>query len=288
MTMLFKEIGYLLLLYLPVGALILWFYLKRRKQESETVAPFEELKRRPAGESNRLRIQELDEKIDPWLVEILIVPLLLAVVFTLIKLSLIAVIVFFLSSAGLCAVAYFRLRPLIHARSCYQLGFHGERYVAEELNELMAEGFRVFHDVPFESYNMDHVLVGPRGVFVVETKTKRKRLRGGDKQYRVVFDGERLQFPNGWDTDALEQIKRNRKTLSQWLSSSTGDRITVEGIVTIPGWWVDRSVRSNLNIHVVNPKEIRSLVTSSTARRLTSAEIQRVSHQLDQKCKLPV
>jgi Nuclease-related domain len=286
MTMPFKEIGYLLLLYLPVGALILWFYLKRRKQESETVAPFEEVKRRPAGESNRLRVEELNEKMDPWVMQIVTVPLLLAVLLMLTKSNLAAVILFFVMSAGLCAVAYFRLRPLIHARACYQLGFHGERYVAEELNELMAEGFRVFHDVPFESYNMDHVLVGPTGVFVVETKTKRKRLRGSDKLYRVVFDGERLQFPNGWDTDALEQIKRNRKTLSQWLSSSTGDRISAEGIITIPGWFIERSVRST--IHVVNPKEIRSLVTNSTGPGLSSAQIQRASHQLEQKCKLPV
>src|SRR6476620_68575 len=287
MTMLFKEIGYLLLLYSPVGALVLWFYLKRRVQESETVAPFEELKRRPAGDCNRLRIEELDEKMDPWLMWIVTVPVLLTVLLTLTKPSLITVIVYFLLSAGVCAVAYFRLRPLIHARACYRLGFHGERYVAEELNELMAEGFRVFHDVPFESYNMDHVLVGPTGIFVVETKTRRKRRRGGDKQYRVAIDGERLQFPNGWDTNAMEQIKRNRKTLSQWLSSSTGDRISAEGIITIPGWWVDRSVRSNM-IHVVNPKEIRSLVTNSTGHRLSSAEIQRASHQLEQKCKLPV
>jgi cell division protein FtsW (lipid II flippase) len=286
MTILFKEIGYLLLLYSPVGVLVLWFYLKRRKQESETVAPFEELKRRPAGESNRLRIEELNEKMDPWLMWIMTVPLVLAVLLTLTKPSLIALIVYFLLSAGVCATAYFRLRPLIHALACYRLGFHGERYVAEELNELMAEGFRVFHDVPFESYNMDHVLVGPTGIFVVETKTRRKRRRGGDKQYRVVFDGERLQFPNGWDTNAMEQIKRNRKTLSQWLSSSTGDHISAQGIITIPGWFIERSVRST--IHVMNPKEIRNLVTNSTGYRLSSAEIQRASHQLEQKCKLPV
>jgi len=162
MTMLFKEIGYLLLLYSPVGALVLWFYLKRRVQESETVAPFEELKRRRAGESNRLRIEELDEEMDRWLMWMGTVPALLTVLLTLTKPSLITVIVYFLLSAGVCAVAYFRLRPLIHARACYRLGFHGERYVAEELNELMAEGFRVFHDVPFESYNMDNVLVGPQ------------------------------------------------------------------------------------------------------------------------------
>jgi len=252
------------------------------------MAPFEELKRRPAGESNRLRIEELNEKMDPWLMWIVTIPILLAVFLTLKKPSLTAVILFFLLSAGLCAVAYFRLRPLIRARACYQLGFRGERYVAEELNELIADGFRVFHDVPFEKYNMDHVIVGPTGVFVVETKTKRKPVLGGEKQYRVVFDGERLQFPNGSDVDALEQVRRNRKTLSHWLSSSTADHITVEGILTIPGWWVERSVRSKIDIHIVNPKEIRSLVTASTAHRLSDAEIQRASHQLQQKCKLPV
>ena len=75
MTLVLAELGYLLLLYLPVGGLVLWFYLKRRKQESETVAPFEELKRRPAGESNRLRVEELNEKMDPWLMQILTVAL---------------------------------------------------------------------------------------------------------------------------------------------------------------------------------------------------------------------
>jgi hypothetical protein len=284
---LFKELGYLLLLYLPVGALILWLDRKKRKQKLQAVAPFKELQRRPAGESNRLRIEELNEKMDPWLVTVVIIPLLLAVWLTLTKASWIVVILFFLCSAGYsCAIAYGRLRPLIRARDCYQLGFQGERYVAEELNQLMADGFRVFHDVPFENYNMDHVLVGPTGVFVVETKTKRKPLRAGEKQYTVLFDGEKLDFPNGRDTDALDQIRRNKKTLSQWLNSATGDRVTVEGIVTIPGWFVQRTVQSN--IHVLNPKEIRTLVAGSAGHPLTSAEIQRVSHQLEQKSKLSI
>jgi cell division protein FtsW (lipid II flippase) len=123
MTMPFKEIGYLLLLYLPVGALILWFYLKRRKQESETVAPFEEVKRRPAGESNRLRVEELNEKMDPWVMQIVTVPLLLAVLLMLTKSNLAAVILFFVMSAGLCAVAYFRLRPAYSCACLLSIGF---------------------------------------------------------------------------------------------------------------------------------------------------------------------
>ena len=286
MPIVFKDLGYTLLLYLPVGALILWFYLKRRKEDSKAVAPFEELKRRPAGESNRLRIAELNEKMDPWLIWILNISLLLAIFLTLKKPRLTAVIFFFLLSAGSCALAYFRLRPLIRERACYQLGFQGERYVAEELNQLLADGFRVFHDVPFDGYNVDHILVGRAGVFVVETKAKKKPLLGGKKQYRVIFDGKKLQFPNGWDADALDQIRRNRKTLSQWLSSATGDRIIAGGIVAIPGWLVERAAKAD--IHVANPKQIRSLVTSWSGRQLTSAEIQRASHQLEQKCKLAV
>jgi hypothetical protein len=286
MMILLKELGYLLLLYLPAGALMLWLVRRKRRQKLQAVAPFKELQRRPAGESNRLRIEELNEKMDPWLVTVVITPLLLAVWLTLTKASWVVVILFFLCSAGSCAIAYGRLRPLIRARDCYQLGFQGERYVAEELNQLIAEGFRVFHDVPFENYNMDHVLVGPTGVFVVETKTKRKPLRAGEKQYKVRFDGEKLYFPKGYDTDALRQVARNQKTLSQWLSSATGDRVRVEGIVTIPGWMVERVARSN--IHVVNPKEIRTLVADSSGHPLTSAEIQRASHQLEQKCKLAV
>jgi hypothetical protein len=139
---------------------------------------------------------------------------------------------------------------------------------------------------PFEGYNMDHVLVGPTGVFVVETKTTRMPLLAGKKQYRVRFDGEKLQFSNGWNADALDQIRRNKKTLSQWLSSATGDRVIAEGIVTIPGWLVERVAQSN--IHVVDPKELRNLVTTLFRHALTSAEIQRASHQLEQKCKLAV
>jgi len=53
-------------------------------------------------------------------------------------------------------------------------GFDGERYVGEALTPLVAQGFEIYHDVPFEGFNIDHVPVGPPGIFAVETKTRRK------------------------------------------------------------------------------------------------------------------
>jgi hypothetical protein len=49
-------------------------------------------------------------------------------------------------------------------------GIRGEVRVAGYLAELEPEGYRVLHDVDLGRGNADHVLVGPTGVFVIETK----------------------------------------------------------------------------------------------------------------------
>jgi len=65
-------------------------------------------------------------------------------------------------------------------------GIRGEERVAEVLTELETEGFRVLHDLDTGRGNADHVLVGPTGVFVIETKDWGGRFyrRGG----RLMFN----------------------------------------------------------------------------------------------------
>lgn len=285
-TSVVAEATYVVLLFLPAGGWLWSLHRKNERDKAQSKLPFTDLPRRPAGESSRLHIEELDERIDPWIIGIAFIPILLAFGLTLQRASLPVFLLYFLLSAGFVAVADRKLRPLIKERAAYRLGFHGERYVAEELNQLMADGFHVFHDVPFDKYNMDHVLVGPSGVFVVETKTKRKPIVGGEKQYRVTFDGENLHFPHGTDTNAVEQVRRNRETLSQWLSSATGDSLSATGIITVPGWWVE--LAGNSDIHVYSANKIRYKIVSLNDYPITPAEIQRASHQLEEKCKIAV
>ena len=49
-------------------------------------------------------------------------------------------------------------------------GGRGEKMVGAELERLREEGFHVFHDWDKGRGNVDHFLVGPQGVFAVETK----------------------------------------------------------------------------------------------------------------------
>jgi hypothetical protein len=68
------------------------------------------------------------------------------------------------------------------------LGSRGERAVGHLLQVQLAPlGYRIVHGIQCDGYDIDHVLVGPGGVYALETKTVSKR--GND---RVFYDGERV------------------------------------------------------------------------------------------------
>jgi hypothetical protein len=113
---------------------------------------------------------------------------------------------------------------------------------AQELNRLTAAGCVVLHDVPGEAFNLDHVVVGPRGVVVVETKSFKKPPKGqDDSHYKVLYDGKSLSFP-GWVTrKPITQAIGNAQWLQGYLRSAINREIPVTPAVALPGWWIDRT-----------------------------------------------
>jgi hypothetical protein len=77
--------------------------------------------------------------------------------------------------AGLAVAALvgwrLRFRPSEAARS-WQRGAAGERQTARLLDRLTRDGYVVFHDlaVPGSPANVDHLVIGPSGVFVIDSK----------------------------------------------------------------------------------------------------------------------
>ncbi|KAF0094601.1 MAG: hypothetical protein E1N59_1906 [Puniceicoccaceae bacterium 5H] len=108
----------------------------------------------------------------------------------------------------------------------YKLGFEGERFTGELLNQLMKDGCEVFHDVPMEGYNVDHVVVAKQGVFAIETKTRRKRKDAGREKAQVRFDGKMLHWPDGSRNDyGIQNAVDRAAGLSQLLSDTTGEPV---------------------------------------------------------------
>jgi hypothetical protein len=50
-------------------------------------------------------------------------------------------------------------------------GARGEEVVGEILEGLTEDGWHVIHDVQFSHGNIDHIVVGPGGIFTIETKS---------------------------------------------------------------------------------------------------------------------
>lgn len=270
--------------------LVGWNLHRRRKKfRTQSVEPFTEMPLRPPGESLRKRIEELGDAFDTELGATMVLCIGATVLVTTLVFTKSAnwIVIAFVGFVQVFAafMMWRNLRKLQTQLWSYRLGFDGERIVGEHLNRLMADGFEVFHDVPFDGFNIDHVIVGPPGVFAIETKTRRKPagLKGTAKA-TVIYDGAALHFPNKTpDTDALEQALRNAKTVAKFLTSATGELTEVKPILTLPGWWVERKGRGPVN--VLNPKEVRNSFVAK-AEPLSSERIKRIAHQLTERCRI--
>lgn len=83
-------------------------------------------------------------------------------------------------------------------------GAAGERATAQILQSLPPRRWAVFHDlaVPGSRANIDHLVVGPTGVWVVDSKTTRGRVRFG---WRSVRLGSRKLDPavTRWEAEVV-------------------------------------------------------------------------------------
>ena len=136
----------------------------------------------------------------------------------------------------------FRVRKKAHA---LVLGRNGERAVGQYLERLREQGFQVFHDVVGERFNIDHVLVGEKGIFSIETKTFSKPARGKSS---VRFLKGELQV-NGriLDRNPIEQSCAAANWLAETLRESTGRSVGVHPVVLFPGWWVEPLPQNKTN-----------------------------------------
>jgi hypothetical protein len=274
---------------LPLFAVV-WLAVRRRKQFRETaLEPFTDMPLRPPGESLRLKIQDLSDEFDEKITAMGFSCVGAAVFASTLNLNstqgLRLVGIVFLLATGVCLWIGRKLAIVQRQLWDYRLGFTGERVVGEALNQLLADGFQVFHDLPFDGFNIDHVVVGPPGVYVVETKTRRKPAAlSGTARATVTFDGEVLHFPTWKDSHGVKQAADNATTLSKWLSSSTGEFTPVQAILALPGWWIERKARGS--VLVLNPKEIRNSFPSRVSNPLSPERIQRIAHQLTELCRL--
>jgi hypothetical protein len=278
----FLESAFVLALGGAVLGLIHW---KNRKKR----LPFTQKILRPPGESLRLRLIELDEKLNERLIQLFLwaySPLVMAGLVALqgVRPST-GVWIAIVAIAAIASIwSAYRLWTVINLRRRIRLGFEGERHVGETLNQLMLVGYRVFHDFlitdkPRSIRNIDHVVIGPNGVFAVETKTRRK-VKGENGANVTVLDSA-LQYPWGLDQRDLAQAQQDAGWLAEWLSKMSSEPVKVGSILVLPGWFVDR--RSKPVVTVLSGSEVVANIPKLNGTTTTEAEIRRLAAMIEDR-----
>jgi hypothetical protein len=115
-----------------------------------------------------------------------------------------------------------RFRPSEQART-WQRGAAGERRTARLLDQLTRDGFVVFHDLamPGSDANVDHLVIGPTGLFVIDSKQWTGSVQQGT-------DG--LAWHNHYPLDrTLETVRWEAATVSRVLGTRVAALLCVHG-----------------------------------------------------------
>lgn len=166
---------------------------------------------------------------------------------------------FLVGAGGLFAYGLRGYAKHLQAREQSRDGLLAERVTGMQLNRLIARDCIVMHDLPAENFNIDHVVIAPRGVYSVETKSFRKPKHAdrdrSDASHQVRFDGNALRFPD-FNTDApLRQAQQQAQWLHRYLREALGRDIPITPAVALPGWFVvqDEEVWRSAPVKVFSP-----------------------------------
>ena len=224
-----------------------------------------EFERRRGGHVRRLR------RVWPVLVGFTLVLMLLAYLFVSTYISP-------EWGAGAAAVVVLVMLGAISAFpqviDAWRVGAEGERRTAAYLDGLAEHGFVLLHDrkVPGYGGNLDHLAIGPSGVWVIETKS----LRG-----KVEIEGDVLKIGGHRQDRIVDQVFREATSVQIALRQSL-DGI---GLTAIPALCLHRSRLPLLNrsvrgVRLASGADLTKLLRQGSPR-LTAEQVQEVARAAD-------
>jgi len=179
--------------------------------------------------------------------------------------------------AGIFIVVLWLAWDFYDGVSSYFKGARGEEIVAVQLVAGLPQGYHVFHDLELSgAAPIDHLVVGPSGVFVIETKFWSGRVTC-ENNLLMVDGGEPSRSP-------VEQAGVEVNALHQWFSEKMKDVPAITPVVCFAGntfeGSVDGSVFKLRGVGVCNVNEICNMILAGNAD-LSPAEIERIIKLLE-------
>lgn len=203
------------------------------------------------------------------------------------NLGLMQLVVVLVILPGVALFGWMFLREVKLHRTHY-LGLLAERYVGQQLEELRPFGYRVFHDLDMgnKARNIDHVLIGPGGIFVIESKTRSRPLHkhGKHTQGTIFYDGRKVSYDGGrptaepirqlWtEAEHLQKVLRDllrQRPAGHWHFDPTR-RLPIRPLLVYTGWHIGWSENSRSRLRVVDTETLPHFIGQAHLR-LTEPE----------------
>lgn len=197
------------------------------------------------------------------------------------------------AAAGVVALGWFaqELIRFLPERVGLRNAIGVQSQTALSLNLLMRQKYWVFHDIHLGGHRINHLVIGPRGVFCVSSIRRQVVGRLGlagrrpPPKAEVKFDGQVLRFPGWEETAILEEAREAADWLEPWLEQELDEpsgSIPTHAAIALPDWQVTSTDWKR--VLLFNPSTPNMLIQGAPeGRRIDTTTTQAILKFLQQK-----
>jgi len=147
----------------------------------------------------------------------------------------------------------------------YKLGRDGERAVAQQLYNIARQvskaesNMRIYHDIVDnkKGFNIDHIVLSKKGIFIFETKTYRKSSQY-ERNEITVKDGKIYKNNYPIQKNIPLQVKGQEQWLQSKLEQALGKKYPIISTIIFIGWYVEDGKIDTINI--INARNIQHIL----------------------------
>ncbi|MFK4270796.1 nuclease-related domain-containing protein [Streptomyces milbemycinicus] len=149
----------------------------------------------------------------------------------------------------------------------WRKGLAGERRVGAELNRLARHGWRVLHSIPLANkVDVDHLLIGPGGVFSINTKHHHKRT--------VWVGDDAVRVDHGKPAPYARKSRAEAKRVGRVLEHYCAFPVPVEPVLVFVGVTGLKVVATQVSVRVYRERQVAALAPLSGV--LTAEQVEEV------------
>ena len=170
----------------------------------------------------------------------------------------------------LCRFQTGRIDCFERERLNWRKGTLGERRVADILSNLPND-YWVINDVATESGNLDHVVVGPTGVFAIETKNWRGTIVA-DSDGELALNGQPASTPH-----VKNFVRRTMGVREQVIALTRRDELFIKAVMVFPRARVDAKFGTTLHVDCLTEERVCAYIEDPKyARKLNPNEVEQI------------